>query len=248
MTTLPGSTTGRVLLGTFVTVEGVQITVGEIIQGILDAHSNDLTAHGLAAVREELGIQGAVLKYAHLTSLSWDEFGRAPGAIGSTPQGQAWGGLIGASVPTINNGAAVAVAGGPSIAALTIPGHDYGLTVAQITGTNIVGGDLWLYAWFEEATPAGVVLQRGSDRVRVGLQVGGAITWVQEALIGAQAGQERISLILDGPANTASVQLNGAQLITDAVIPPFQRGAKIGFRLGSDATADHWRLLRREVL
>jgi hypothetical protein len=187
-----------------------------------------------------------------IIQVAWDDADRANGAAGTTPTGQVWRSGFGGPATVINNKQFTANAGAATYQFTDIPGlEETGIVSYYQMITNIAAGDAWLYACFSEGTPSGIICQRGSDRIRVGTQVGGSVTWAQENLIGAPGVMERITLKVDttpgGGASTATIILNGSAY-APVTLPAVTFGTTTGMRLSGTAVADHWRVLRQEVL
>lgn len=202
---------------------------------LISAHDNDGDAHDLSArlklLQDQIDEQS---RRAWLLAAS-DTFKRPNGPIAgfTLNTGQTWRNASSSTSGVVANGR-FASSGGNGIAAIDVSGVDAGRS--QITYSPIIAtGDAWIYTAFREATPCGVVVQRGSDRVRLGVINGSSLTFLQEHL-GYPAADERVSLVVDMNKRTARVDLNGKSAIPATALPDLNYGPSVVVRVGGTST------------
>lgn len=211
------------------------------------AHDADPDAHGLAdiqrAIQAQLGSQIARVP------LAMDMFTRADGPVAGSASttGQTWRNSQESTSAVIKNNR-FASSGGNGIVTTDLPGHQVkGLTILQVR-SNVGPHDAWLYGWFAEAGwPAAVIMQRGSDRVRLGVQAGYALNFLTEVRVGSVA-DELLTLRLDAVARTASVSIDGRLVVPPLALPSLDWGQAVGLRVGPGASFDHFIALREFAL
>lgn len=212
----------------------------------IDAHDADPDAHGLAdiqrAIQDQLGSQVARVP------LAMDMFVRANGALAGSKldSGQSWRNAQATTSAIIQNNR-FSSSGGNAVVATDLPGHNLkGITILQIK-PNVGPYDAWLYGWFSEQAPAAVIVQRGSDRVRLGVQNGYALNFMTEVAVGSVA-DELLTLRLDAANRTASVSIDGRLVIAPLGMPSLNWGSAVALRVGPAASIDHFLALREFAL
>ncbi|MEZ0496744.1 hypothetical protein [Sphingomonas sp. IW22] len=195
------------------------------------------------AIQAQLGAQIARVP------LAMDMFTRSDGAVAgsTTDTGQTWRDAQGSTSAIIKDNR-FASSGGNGIVTTDLPGHQIkGVTIMQVR-SNVGPHDAWMYGWFAEAgTPAAVIMQRGSDRIRLGVQAGFALNFMTEARVGSVA-DELLTLRLDAKARTASVSVDGRLVIPPLAMPQLAWGSAVGLRVGPAASFDHFIALREFAL
>lgn len=213
---------------------------------LINAHDADPDAHGLQDLQRALMAQ--IGSEIARIPLAMDMFVRNDGPIAGslTVGGQTWRNSQGSSSAIIRNNR-YASSSGNGIAAVDLAGHHIkGVTILQVI-SNVGPHDAWIYGWFSETAPAAVIVQRGSDRVRLGVQAGYALNFLAERMVGSVA-DERLTLRLDAAARTASVSIDGQIVIPPLAMPTLSWGAAVGLRVGPAASFDHFVALREFTL
>lgn len=208
------------------------------LRAYLAAHDADPTAHGFGDALSALAAQleNSVARYP----LAFDMFVRPDGVVAgsSLVTGQTWRNALGTTSAAIANNRFVS-SGGNAVAVTDLPGYQIKGSVMIQASLNVAQHDAWIYAWFAETTPAGVVIQRGSDRVRLGYQSGVTLVFLAEKLISGIAG-ESLVVRLDAATRAVSVSIDGRLAIDPTIIPPLPSGPTVGLRTGPSASINQF--------
>lgn len=202
------------------------------------AHDNDPDAHDLRARLQLLQDQiDAQSRRAWLLAAT-DNFDRVNGPIAgfTLTTGQTWRNGLGTTTGVISN-KRFASSSGNAVALIDTPGIETGRS--QVSFSPIVGtGDAWVYVALRESSSISIAVQRGSDRVRLGILNGTTLSFLAEKL-GFQTAGEKVSVVVDMTNRTARVDLNGQPAIPATSLPALQYGVSVGIRVGGTSTIDN---------